>query len=103
MRFVVAREPRRQIDKLELALMEALRAAEVVALAIPGLGGPNFDIAMEYAQWCVAQLTARDLAIQVATCRRPRMSCSRSKTSPITASRAFAACCFRSDSSDGST
>ena len=64
-RVVVAREGRKQIDRIELALLANTKSDDVLAFAIPDHGGPDFDLAMEYAQWVVAQLTERGIRVAV--------------------------------------
>ncbi|MFA9272364.1 MAG: hypothetical protein ACEQSX_16745, partial [Baekduiaceae bacterium] len=68
-RFVVAREGRRQIDDIVLRLMVARRTGDLYALAVPDHGGPDFDLAMSYVQWVVGELTER--GVKVAAPDRP--------------------------------
>jgi hypothetical protein len=64
-RLVVAREGRKQIDRIELDLLAATKTDEVVTLVVPGHGGPDFDLALEYVRWVVAELTERDIKVAV--------------------------------------
>jgi hypothetical protein len=64
-RFVVAREARRQIDRIELDLLVATKTDEVVAFVVPDHGGENFDLALEYVRWVVAELTKREIKVAV--------------------------------------
>jgi hypothetical protein len=64
-RVVVAREGTKQITEIELALMVAKKTGELYALLIPGHGGPDFDVAMSYAQWVVRELTERGIRVRI--------------------------------------
>jgi hypothetical protein len=64
-RVVVAREGRKQIDRIELALLVATKTNEVVAFVVPDHGGEDFDLALSYVQWVVAELTERGLKVAV--------------------------------------
>lgn len=63
--MVVAREGRKQIDRIELDLLAATKTDEVVAFVVPGHGGPDFDLALEYVRWVVAELTERGIKVAV--------------------------------------
>jgi hypothetical protein len=64
-RIVVAREGREQIDEIELALLAATNTNEVVAFLVPNHGGKDFDLAVEYVQWVVRELTERGIRVRV--------------------------------------
>ena len=58
-RLVVVRAGRKQIDRIELDLVKATKTDEVVAFVVPDHGGEDFDLALSYVQWVVAELTER--------------------------------------------
>jgi hypothetical protein len=64
-RVVVAREGRKQIDKIELALLAATKTNEVVAFVMPDHSGPDFDLALEYVRWVVAERTERGVRVRI--------------------------------------
>jgi hypothetical protein len=64
-RAIVIREGRRQIDALELALMANRKTGDVELFAIPDHSGPDFDLAVDYFQWCVRELAKRGVQTQV--------------------------------------
>jgi hypothetical protein len=64
-RVVVAREGRKQIDSIELALLAGTKTDELTALVVPGHGGPDFDLALEYLRWVVAELTERGIRVRI--------------------------------------
>jgi hypothetical protein len=64
-RVVVAREGRKQIDQIELQLMVNTKTDDLLALVVPGHGGPDFDLAMGYVQWVVRELDERGIRVQV--------------------------------------
>lgn len=44
-------------------LLANTKTDEVETFVVPGLGGPDFDVAMSYLQWVVAELTQRGIEI----------------------------------------
>ncbi len=68
-RVVVAREGRKQIDEIELALLAGTKDESVLAFVVPGHAGPDFDLALSYVQWVTAELTRR--GVKVACHYRP--------------------------------
>jgi len=64
-RVVVARQARRQIDDLELRLLANRKTGDVELFLIPEHGGPDFDLAIDYFQWCLRELAARDVKVRV--------------------------------------
>jgi hypothetical protein len=64
-RLAVAREGRRQVDRLHLDLLSSHATGELPAFAIPGHAGPDFDLAMEYVQWSARELSERGLRVLV--------------------------------------
>jgi hypothetical protein len=64
-RVVVDREGRKQIDRFELDLLAATKTNEVVAFVVPDHGGEDFDLALSYVQWVVAELTERGVKVAV--------------------------------------
>src|SRR5437870_4055449 len=64
-RFVVAREGRKQIDAIELQLLAATKTDEVVAFVVPSHGGEDFDLALSHLQWVVAELAERGVKVAV--------------------------------------
>lgn len=63
-RVIVAREGKAQIDDLERRL-RALTGDEVEAMLIPGHGGPDFDAALAYMRWSLAELAARGIETHI--------------------------------------
>ena len=61
----MVREGRTHIDRIELDLLATTKTDEVVAFVVPDHGGPDFDLAMEYVRWVVAELTKRDIKVAV--------------------------------------
>ncbi len=64
-RVVVAREGRKQIDEIELALLVGTKDDSVLAFVVPDHAGPDFDLALAYIQWVTAELTKRGVKIAV--------------------------------------
>jgi hypothetical protein len=64
-RGVVIREGRKQIDRIELALLANTKSDDVVAFAIPDHSGPDFDLAIEYVRWVTAKLSERGIRVHV--------------------------------------
>ena len=64
-RVVVAREGRKQIDRLELALLANRKSGDVELFLIPSTTGPEFHLAVDYLQWCVRQLAERGVDVRV--------------------------------------
>ena len=64
-RVVIFREARKQIDALELRLLANRKTGDVELFLIPDHGGPDFDLAIEYFQWCLRELAARDVDVKV--------------------------------------
>ena len=64
-RFVVAREGRQQIDRIELALLANTKTDDVLGFVVPGHGGEEFDLALSYVQWVVRELTGRGIRVAV--------------------------------------
>ena len=64
-RVVVAREARRQIDALELRLLANRKTDDVELFVVPGHAGPEFDLAIDYFQWCLRQLAERGVDVEV--------------------------------------
>jgi hypothetical protein len=62
-RLAVAREGRKQIDRLHLDLLASHATGDFPAFAIPGHAGPDFDLAMEYVQWAARELSQRGLRV----------------------------------------
>jgi hypothetical protein len=64
-RIVVAREGRRQVDEIHLALVASHATGELPAIAIPDHGGEDFDLAMEWVRWIVDQLSRVGMRVKV--------------------------------------
>ena len=64
-RVVVAREGRRQVDDLERRLRANAETDELEAFLVPGHGGPDFQMALAYLQWSLAQLSERGIPTRV--------------------------------------
>ena len=64
-RLVVLREGRKHIDRIELTLLANTKSDELYALMVPDHAGPDFDVAMSYAQWVLRELDERGVRVQV--------------------------------------
>jgi hypothetical protein len=64
-RLIVVREGRNQIDDLELRLLANRKTGDVELYLIPDHGGPEFDLAIDYFQWCLRQLAERGVETQI--------------------------------------
>jgi len=64
-RVVLAREGRKQIDELEMRLLCNRQTGDVELYLIPGHGGPDFDLAVDYFQWTLRQLSSRGVDTQI--------------------------------------
>lgn len=62
---VIVREARRHIDALELRLLANRQTGDLEAFLIPDLGGPDFDLAIAYLQWCLRALADRGVRTKV--------------------------------------
>ena len=63
--LLVIRHGRRVIDDLELRLLANRKTRELELFMVPDHGGPDFDRAVSYFQWCVRQLTDRGVDVRV--------------------------------------
>lgn len=64
-RLAIAREGRKQIDRLELALLANRKTGDVELFVIPDHAGPDFDLALAYLRWATGELTKRGIKVQV--------------------------------------
>ena len=64
-RAIVVRHGRRVIDDLELRLLANRTTDDVELFLIPEHGGADFDLAIEWFRWCIAQLAERGVRTRV--------------------------------------
>jgi hypothetical protein len=64
-RVVVAKEGRKQIDRLELALLANRRTNDVELLLVPDHGGEETQLALAYLRWCLSELEKRGVEVRV--------------------------------------
>jgi hypothetical protein len=64
-RLIVVREGRKTIDALEMRLLLNRKTGDVEVYLIPGHGGPEFDLAVDFFQWTLRQLAERGVETKV--------------------------------------
>lgn len=61
------RDARRLVDRIEMDMLAATKTGEECAYVIPY--GPDYQTALDFGQWLIDQLRARDVVVAVETRR----------------------------------
>lgn len=64
-RLAIAREGRKVIDQIHLALLTSHATGELPTFLVPGNAGPDFDLALEYVRWVTQELDERGVNVRV--------------------------------------
>jgi hypothetical protein len=64
-RAIAVKEGRRHVDDLERRLRANVGTDDVEGFLIPGHGGPDFDAALAYLRWALAQLSDRGIQTRI--------------------------------------